>query len=392
MFQKICIKPNEQSFPTDLGFIAETLLYYQKVDIIAGTDTIPILINNCGVDTLIELLSNRNLRVLLSENLLGVANQQNNLGQTLTDVLLVSSPSLTQEEIIYRGIFKSSGRRGYSKRVTQKLLPYIQTIRYQNDICDLVREDISNSFYFKQAIIDTVKFYNPSLTLRLEEIDYKFIQTNGGFLFETNLNYDSINKSIPNNPDGKLINPTSLILNILETRGDMHLASELNAEIATSNIHTELMKIKFQDIYKKTTQGSTELFQFNDFVLSHGHAIREIINNGDKNFGDFFNVLDKADKFREWLKNIGDDKSVIQEYHKAVTSDTWVDKLPSKIFRWSFFTGAGIALDVLATGGIGTAIGLGLSVGDAFLLDKVAKGWKPNVFIENQLKTFVEKV
>jgi hypothetical protein len=51
MFQKICIKPNEKSFPTDLGFIAESLLYYQKVDIIVSTDTIPILINNCGVSS-----------------------------------------------------------------------------------------------------------------------------------------------------------------------------------------------------------------------------------------------------------------------------------------------------------------------------------------------------
>jgi hypothetical protein len=392
MFQKICIKPNDQTFPTDIGFIAENLLYYQNVDIIAGTDTIPILVNNCGVDTIIELLTNRNLRILLRENLLGVANQQTNIGQTLTDVMLVSSPNLTKEEMIFRGIFQASGRRGYSKRVTQKLMPYVETIRYQNDICDLVREDINNSSYFKQAIIDTVKFYNPALTLRQEEIDYSFIKTNGGFLFQTNLNYELINKNIPNNPDGKLINPTGLILNILETRGDMHLASELNAEIATSSIHTELMKIKFHDIYKRTTQSSTELFQFNDFVLSHGHAIREIINNGDKNFSDFFNVLDKADKFREWLKDIGEDKSVIQEYHKAVTSETWVDKLPSKVFRWSFFTGAGIALDVLATGGIGTAVGLGLSVGDAFLLDKIIKGWKPNVFVENELKNFVEEV
>jgi hypothetical protein len=391
MFQKICIKPNEQTFPTDLGFIAENLLYYQNVDIIAGSDTIPILINNCGIDTLIELLTNRNLKLLLTENILCVSNKQNNIGQTLTDVLLISTPDLTQEEIIFRGILQASGRRGYSRRVAQRLMPYIETISYQNNICDLVREDINNSTYFKQAIIDTIKFYNPLLTLRPEEIVYSFTQTNEGFLFRSNLNYDLINKNIPNNPDGKLINPTNLILNILETRGDMHLASELNAEIATSGIQTELMKIKFQDIYKRTTQSSSELFQFNDFILSDGHAIREILNNGDKNFNDFFDVLDKADKFREWLKNIDDDKSIILEYHKAVTSETWVDKIPSKVFRWSFFTGAGFLLDILATGGIGKAVGLGLSVGDEFLLDKILKGWKPNVFVDNELKTFVEK-
>jgi len=175
----------------------------------------------------------------------------------------------------------------------------------------------------------------------------------------------------------------------LETRGDMHLASDLNAEIATTGIQTSLMKLKFHDIYRRTTKSSTDLFQFNDFILSKGHAISEVINNGDKNFDDFFSVLDKADKFKDWLKNIGDDKDIIREYHAAVTKGTWIDKLPSKSLRWSFFTGADLLADIIATGGVGTAIGLGLSLGDEFLLDKVLKGWKPNVFVENELKKLV---
>jgi hypothetical protein len=270
-------------------------------------------------------------------------------------------------------------------------MPHIETIKYQTNICDLVREDLNNSDYIKQSIIETIKFYNPALTLRPEEIDYAFVKTDAGFLFQTNLNYEEINKNIPNNPDGKIINPTGLMLNILETRGDMHLASDLNAEIATTGINTSLMKLKFHDIYKRTTKSANEIFQFNDFTLSNGHAIREVINNGDKNFDDFFAVLDKADKFKEWLRNIGDDKSIIQEYHAAVTKETWIDKLPPKSFRWSFFTGAGLLADMLATGGIGTAIGIGLSAGDEFLLDRVLKGWKPNVFVDKELKKFVVK-
>lgn len=389
MFKTICIKPNELSFPTDIGFIAENLLYYENVQVIAGSDTLPLLISNCGVETIIELLTNRNFKILVRENLLCVSSRQSNLGQPLNDVLLVTANSLNKEEMIFRGIYKASGRRGYSKRITQKLLPHIDTIKYQSNICDLVREDLNNSDYIKQTIIDTIKFYNPKLTLRSEEIEYDFVKTDEGYLFKTNLNYIHINKNIPNNPDGKIINPTAIMLNVLETRGDMHLASELDAEIATTAINSTLMKIKFHDIYKRTTKSTNELFQFNDFTLSNGHAIREVINNGDKNFHDFFAVLDKADKFKDWLKNIGDDKSIIQEYHAAVIKETWVDKLPPKTLRWSFFTGAGLLAEILATGGIGTLIGLGLSAGDEFLLDKVLKGWKPNVFIDKVLKNFI---
>lgn len=388
MFKSICIKSSDSKFPTDIGFIAENLLYYQNVHIIAGADTLPILVNNCGVDSLIELLTNRNLKIHIRENMLGVMEKKTADGRSLTDAALLTSNSLTKEEVLFRGIFKASGRRGYSKRTTNKLLPLVDTIKYEDNICDLVRDDISDSDYFKQSIIETIKFYNPNLTLRPEEINYIFEKQNDGYIFETNLNYDLINKQIPNNPSGTIINPSSIMLDILETRGDMHLASNLNAEIATTSINTLLMKIKFHDIYKKTAKSSEELFQFNDFTLSNGHAIKEVLNNGDKNFDDFLKILDKADKFRNWLNNIDEDKNIIQEFHSAVTRETWIDKIPSKSFRWSFFTGAGLLADALLTGGLGTAIGLGLSLGDAFLLEKILKGWKPSVFIDKDLKPF----
>lgn len=59
--------------------------------------------------------------------------------------------------------------------------------------------------------------------------------------------------------------------------------------------------------------------------------------------------------------------------------------------RWSLFTGAGLLLDALYGGGLGTASGLALSAGDAFLLDKLVKGWKPNQFIDNTLQEFVDR-
>jgi hypothetical protein len=390
MFQKICILPSGSDFPTDIGLIAENLLYYQNVNIVSVPDTVPILINNCGIDTLIELLTNRNLRILFRQNMLGVVSRQDRMGQTITDVTLVSSPNLTIEEMIFRGVYTATSRRGYSKRVANKLLPHVGTISYQENICDLVREDLNNKDYFKQAIIDIIKFYQPSLTLRPQEIEYELIKKESGFVFVSNLNYEEINRRIPNNPKGNIINSTGLILNMLELRGNINIASDLGAEIVSSDLNTQLLRVKFHDIYNKVTKSQQDLYQFNEFVLNGGHAIREVINNGDKNFDDFFQILDKAEKFREWMKNIGENKNIIQEYHNAVTSKTWIDKLPSKAFRWSFFTSAGLLLDAILTNGLGTALGLGLSLGDALLLDKILKGWSPNVFIQNELKPFAK--
>jgi hypothetical protein len=50
-----------------------------------------------------------------------------------------------------------------------------------------------------------------------------------------------------------------------------------------------------------------------------------------------------------------------------------------------------LAIDALGGGGLGTAAGLAISAGDAFILNSIIGGWKPNQFIDNQLRTFVKK-
>jgi len=391
MFKTICIKPTEGTFPTDIGFIAEALLYYQKVILIASTDTFRILINNCDTELLLELLNRGNLQILIRENMLGTMSQTLANGNVINDVALISSEKITAENVVFDGLFKATGRRGHSKRFTSKLMNFVKPIKYDNGICDLIRDDLDDEVFVKQSIIDTLQFYNPKLILSASDIYYAKIKTDKGFFFSTNLNFEEINRHIPDNPDGKKINSTGLILNIQETRGDMHLAASLNAEIATTPIHTQLMKLKFNDIYNKSQKSSSNLYQFNDFILNDGHAIREVINNGDREFRDLMAILDKADKFRGWLDKIEDDKELIKEYHNAVTKETWIDKLPGKSFRWSFFTGLGLVVDAAGGAGIGTAIGLGISAGDAFLLDKVIKGWRPNVFVDNELKGLIKR-
>ena len=67
--------------------------------------------------------------------------------------------------------------------------------------------------------------------------------------------------------------------------------------------------------------------------------------------------------------------------------ETWVEKLPAKRTRWSIFTGIGLGIDALGAGGLGTAASVAVSAVDAFLVDKLTKGWKPHQFVEKDLKS-----
>lgn len=341
MFEKICIKPTTLNNPTDIGFIAENLLYYQDVNVIVAPDTIPIFLNNCGEDTLIELLTHRNLNLYVRNNILGIAVHKDTHGENSYAFDLFSSRSLDREEVVFRGIFESTGRRGYSKRIAQRIAPHIKEIEYKKEIYEHIKEDVQDSNYVNRVITEMLKSKN--IQINITDIECMFLCNNDKYKFVTNFS---------NN--GDVIDPSSLLLNIIETRGDVHLSASLNAEIATTDMNTSLMKIKFRDMYNKVLKNNEDLFQFNDFILNNGHAIREVINDGERTFTDFLKVLDKSDKFRDWLQNIDEKGNIIKEYHNAVTKETWVDKLPAKSFRWSFFTGAGLLIDLAATGGIAT--------------------------------------
>jgi hypothetical protein len=123
-------------------------------------------------------------------------------------------------------------------------------------------------------------------------------------------------------------------------------------------------------------------------VLSR--LMREIKpHKGTSSFRELLPVLAKARKFHDWLSNQPPDVDLIKAYYKEVTASTWIDKLPTKAARWSLFTGAGMAVDALGGGGIGTAAGIALSAVDTFLLNKIIRDWKPHHFVQGPLKQFV---
>jgi hypothetical protein len=97
-------------------------------------------------------------------------------------------------------------------------------------------------------------------------------------------------------------------------------------------------------------------------------------------------VLKKATRFKKWLIGVDPDEDLLKRYYREVTKETIVDKLPGKSTRWAIFTGLGLVTDLIATGGIATVGGLTLGALDTFCLDKLISGWRPNQFIEDEVK------
>ena len=85
-------------------------------------------------------------------------------------------------------------------------------------------------------------------------------------------------------------------------------------------------------------------------------------------------------KFRKWFEDKDYDKKMVYEelmkFNSSITSNSWL-----KIIRWIYPNLIGFANPIA---------GLGASAIDSFVVDKMLKGWHPNLFLDEKLKNHID--
>lgn len=182
------------------------------------------------------------------------------------------------------------------------------------------------------------------------------------------------------------LSPAYLLAHLLSVKADLHFAARFNAEIAIDDVNALIIRQHFGHLFNSSAASRSAAAAFQEFVFDDARAIAEAVRQGSCRLADLLPILSKAAKFKEWLRSEAPQRDVIKAYFREVITPTWVDKLPSKAVRWFLFTAAGLALDAIGAGGLGTAAGLSLGAADTFLLDRLLKGWKPNQFVDDHLR------
>ena len=388
MFNEITIKQSNNLL-FDLGQIAESLLFYKKVNLVCNPSFFKYLIDYDETDSFFELIALGQINVKIEDNIF--ASMRNVIGE---DKILWYKPVLVQgknvslKDRLEKVIYDTTKRSGFSKRLTKKILNNSNVLLHSDVVLEYVKQDLRDEVYLKRAFSHSLQDFDPKVIVQPENIEVKINQHDKGILINSNINFSKINEL---NDNGKTINEESILLKMMNTRIDSTLASKTNSDLITSPLTTILIKEKVNHIISKTSKNLDQIDNFSNVFLHDGKKIRNVLNSRERSLKEYIKILEKADKFKHWLNNIEDDKNLLSEYNKAVTSETWVDKLPGKSFRWTFFTGVGLTIDMLGAGGIGTAIGTAISAGDTFILDKLIKGWKPNTFVNNELDDFIKQ-
>lgn len=391
MFELLTIKSKTNNSQLDIGFLCEALLFYKTVNLFVQKDELIQLFNKCSIRGIEKLIDEEKLNLHIQEEFLGpmiFPNGQN----TKYKINTFGSQETDKETTLYKAFHEITRNSSKSIRLTDLFVQKTESFRYDSNLLDGIYKDLYNKNYIRTILSIYLNNLLPELQISPFEIEFELIESGSFQVFEnthtieSNLDIEKISKlySATYNQELKELY-SGFLLTLAESKGDLDISTKFNSEIATKTLHSEFISCNLNQILFKQEQ-QNNIIQFNNKIIKDYKSIGEAVNSDSLKFSIFLQILDNSDKFRNWLHNIvvsddNDSINLIEEYYKELSKETVIDKLPSKVLRFSFLETLGTLLDGVGLGGIGTAI----STFDALVLDKLVKGWKPNQFIYDTL-------
>ena len=394
MFESICIHEQAEGpgDPLDLGFLAEALLFYQNVRVAGHGTALRQIVPAFGPDVLFEFLQRGYLSITYLQELSGIHTRQTGSVNESHFPTAFAAPEYQLQNYAPKIFAEVTGRSERGRRLAARFIHIVETTCHDQNVLDATSADILAVTPVEEGFREILRVLAPEyeipqpLITDVQQIDERFhLSTNIDFV-QANQSY---HKRIP--PSHSSLTVAFMLSLLLKAREHMHFASRFGSEIASSRINASLLKFKVDSLVRAHDKNRETVSKFQDFIFDEGRTVREAINSGEKSFKDVLKIIEKAEKFKAWLKDQRPDAELCKEYHRAVTSQTWVDKLPSKTLRWLLFTGIGVGIDMLGAGGIGTAAGVGISAAEQLILDRLLKGWKPSQFVKGPLQDFVNR-
>lgn len=377
------------SNPLDIGALVECMLFYGKTNIVANQSILKQLFTYFGVDRIIELISEDLLHIIYTETGAAINTHTIN-GIEHHDAISYSSPQHTYEIEIRKICIDVIGKTGKGRRVANRIQNLIEIKNHEKIIMDGARQSILDQDYINHSTKNILQSLIPE-KINTDGIEFHTEKRDKGIIVSTNIDFTSLNKIyhkyVP--PSHSTISPAIILSHTLDTECELFFASNNLSEIATSNLSSNLISYKVNYLLEKSISSAKDISDFQDFIFNDAKSLRDAVNNKKIDLDKLISVLKNSQKFKKWITGVSPDEDLIKQYYAEVTKKTIVDKLPGKSARWGVFTGAGVITDIVATGGIGTAVGLGLSALDAFYLDKLITGWKPNQFIEEEVRKLI---
>jgi hypothetical protein len=389
MFESITFfnqNKTDASHPLDIGTLVTCMLFYRKTCIVANQSILRQLFTYFGVDRTIELINEDLLQIIYTETGNAIHTTTTN-GIQYHDAIQYSSPDHTYEIEIRKICTDLTGKSGKGRRTAKRIHDLIEVRNHGKIILEGARKSILDQDYINNSAKIILQTLIPE-KINVNGVEFNTEKTQNGIVVATNIDFVALNNIYHKyvSPSHSTITPAQILSHTLETESELYFSSNNLSEMATSDLSSNLISHKVNYLLEKSIKSSEQISDFQNFIFDDAKSLKEAVNNREVDLDNLIAVLKNAQRFKKWIVGIDPDQDLIKSYYTEVTKKTFVDKLPGKSARWGIFTGAGLIADAIATGGIGTAVGIGLGALDSFYLDNLISGWKPNQFIEEEVK------
>lgn len=384
LFRRQTIGPDKDLI--DIGSLVEAMLFYGTTNVVADRELLGYLLERLGPDLFIELVSEGLLTARYTETSNGIRTAKDQFGRELHDPVIISSPQHTFPDELRAICIRVAGKDGKGRRLARRIEPLINVIRHDPITAKGTVDSILDGRYLPTAATHVLRALLPSAPL--QDLRLSAERVGDRLWVHSNIDFAALNQvyhvSVPASHSSLTM---AFILNhLFDAQCDLYFASTHLSEMVARPLTATLLSHKVNYLVERRWASQANLSHFQSVVFSDARAVRAAVTTGKVSVADLAPVLKKAQRFKKWLAGQPYDANLLAEYYRAATEQSIVDKLPGKSTRWALFTGVGLAADAVLTGGIGVAAGVTLGALDAFLVDKVLRGWKPSHFIEEELR------
>jgi hypothetical protein len=205
------------------------------------------------------------------------------------------------------------------------------------------------------------------------------------FAIATDIDFNYLRQFLPE-ADRATFGPNNLFPAISDARFDIGLAAKYNAALVGHEKSQTITNIMLRRSLGAHFDAEKSKRQIYDFISVSVPSIREVINAGERTPEEFIRLMKKAGPFQNWLQKQNPTADLVTEMLREKTRVDWLDTLPAKAVRFGLFTGAGMIADYFVPGASTLTGAI-----DTFLLERLGEGWRPHYFVENQLRSFLDR-
>jgi hypothetical protein len=395
MFEHIVIRRSQDGLPISAGQIAEAMLYYQKVHLFIDRGTLFNLIQQIGTARILTLLRRAEVSAVYCEEMLctrtdsiGVSQYHNFVAATFYGHESVGHLK-TPEECLQFGLERHGIPKKEAKRFSKIFLSLVPTRKFsgnhflQGGIAEAAKRDLLDTEYVSQAIRKAIAVTQGGNEVG-DDLKLELINSGLGTFVFTNIDLASINRRrVQSIPTIEPLTIAHLLSNLLEARADLALASFYGGDFVTSTITSSIIQVRHAELLRRSNLNVDSRQQFTEVVLPDSPSLAEVIDSGERSFDEFLGLMDRAARFKDWLKAVNPDENLIRTYMRDISSEGWIQRLPAKNLRYIL---------TLALDATNPVVGLASGFVDNFVVEKLFSGWRPNHFVSGKLSPFVRGI